>query len=249
MVNMIVVFGPTPESYAIGCGRRFAYQNISPTLAETIQNQGLAAPDTEWISVTQNMDNWVGHNSTLAKKHYSNSLEPTITEKLGDAKFVSFGGGRLHCEAEQRRRWFGNVDNPTVLGTIASLRQQMPDFDARLEGVIFGNGKNHLYMLTQGFVFYLDENTERKPDHPLVKVIRQFLTSGSWKILPSSTLCPWDDRYYFLNFQEEGGRAPEEQSALAVNENLKVALAISKANTTMVAVNALQQSIYGPRWY
>ncbi|KAF8885977.1 hypothetical protein BD779DRAFT_1786687 [Infundibulicybe gibba] len=247
-VNALAIFGPSPESYMVSCGRCFSYRNIPQSLADTIQNGGLSMMSTAWISVTRNMQDWVGLNDATGERHYSDNIAPEILKQLANAEHVSFGDANEYIvNLESVGAWYGNIDNPAVLESLASLRKQVPDFDARLEGIIIGHGKNHFYALTHGFVFHLDDELERDPRHPLTKVVREFQSAGSWRILKSSTLCPWDPRYFFLNFQEEGStviqrrwnlppemeqkmqelrdlvETPEEQRALLAHEQMQMA--------------------------
>ncbi|KAF8885976.1 hypothetical protein BD779DRAFT_646224 [Infundibulicybe gibba] len=130
------------------------------------------------------MQNWAGQNENTGTLHYSTNIEPKILEKLADAKHVSFGDANEYIvKLNATGSWYGDVNNLAVLESLASLRKQLPDFDARLEGIIIGHGKTHFYALTHGFSFHFDDEVERDPQHPLTKVIREFASNGSWRIL------------------------------------------------------------------
>ncbi|KAF8868533.1 hypothetical protein BD779DRAFT_1481365 [Infundibulicybe gibba] len=229
-INMLVVFGPTPESYVVSCGRRSSYRGIPQSLANAIQNGGLSGNTSgahqlipHIRSVTWNMENWVGHNVVTGKLCYSPNIEPEILKQLANAEHVSFGDANEYIVKLNDGSWYGNINNPAVLESLASLRKEISEFDAQLESIVIGHGKNHFYALTQGFLFYFDDELGRDPNHPLVKVIREFVDSGgSWRILRSSVLCPWDSQYFFLNFQQEGSTVVQRRWNLPLEMGQKM---------------------------
>ncbi|KAF8868532.1 hypothetical protein BD779DRAFT_947967, partial [Infundibulicybe gibba] len=176
MENMLVVFGSSPESYLVGCGRRFSWKNFPQSLTEIIQSGGLTMPNTAWISVTRDMKNWVALNRMTAKRYFSPGLESGIRDQLlgiqSNVKHVSFGDadfGEFVVTRYYSSAWYGRLRSP-LLAESKTLQRDRPNFDGNLEAIIIGQGENHIYALTNGFVAYFDDAVDADPDHPLPKV-------------------------------------------------------------------------------
>ncbi|KAF8885974.1 hypothetical protein BD779DRAFT_1531866 [Infundibulicybe gibba] len=242
MENMLVVFGLSSESYLVGCGRRFSWKNFPQSLTEIIQSGGLTMPNTAWIidqpfritticflSVTRDMENWVAYNRMTAKRYFSPGLEPGIRDQLlgiqSNVKHVSFGDadfGEFVVTRYYSSAWYGRLRSP-LLAESKTLQRDRPNFDGHLEAIIIGQGENHIYALTNGFVAYFDDAVDADPDHPLPKIVNEFAGDNSpWRILPDSALCPWDSHYFFLNFQQAGSNIIQRRWNLPAEMGEKV---------------------------
>ncbi|KAF8868534.1 hypothetical protein BD779DRAFT_948038 [Infundibulicybe gibba] len=169
------------------------------------------------------MQNWAGQNENTGTLHYSTNIEPKILEKLADAKHVSFGDANEYMvKLNATGSWYGDVNNPAVLGPLRLSGSNSPTSTRVWKVSSLGTGKTHFYALTHGFSFHFDDEVERDPQHPLTKVIREFASNGSWRILKSSALCPWDPQYFFLNFQQEGSTIIQRRWNLPPEMNQKL---------------------------
>lgn len=63
--------------------------------------------------------------------------------------------------------WYANVSD-SCEKTIGKLRTQVREFDAGLDGMLFGYDGNRIYIFQRGYAFHLEGAAEH-PEHPLHK--------------------------------------------------------------------------------
>ncbi|KAF7349102.1 hypothetical protein MVEN_01432300 [Mycena venus] len=270
--STLIVFGSSPESFYIGHGRRHFIENMPQSFTTHAQTD-LNISMTLWISVSRSLEVWVSYNVPNSQYHFPASINQAIRDHLGGtdaAQYVSFpdstNPGAYFAKGKNAGAWNGVLDNFFVT-QIKEYKADMPNFDARLKGMIFGKGKTFLCLLDSGFRGYLDENEIVGDHHPLRKVLQQHM--DGWTLEIGSTLCFYDSRYFVLYFKrpgqsgmtmhwnlpptmaqklhalEEAAKQPEEQIALMQESQMWQQVVQNRMNAEMQMSLMFQNSIRG----
>ncbi|KAJ6626251.1 hypothetical protein B0H10DRAFT_2430024 [Mycena sp. CBHHK59/15] len=226
--NILVVMGSSPDSYYLGCGRRHIVENMSASFTKHA-NSELNVSMTSWISMGKTLENWVDFNIATGDYHFNASLEKGILDHLSGANgkiaanFVSFPDdadpSHYFVKGKNEGAWSANLAMYFIEG-LTELKQGIPNFDQNIMGILFGQGKTHIYLFKGAFGAILDGDAEAK-DHPLNKVCQEF--DEGWCIERGSTLCFYDSRYFFLKLKRPGNNAIQMRWNLPPNMGAKLA--------------------------
>ncbi|KAF7335025.1 hypothetical protein MVEN_02252700 [Mycena venus] len=192
--NTLVVFA----SFFLGHGRRHAFQGVPEDFAANVQGVGLPITQTGWISFVKSIA-YIAKNDTRNQLFHSTHFPQEFISQVRTNPGVSF----ITIDSEDNyfikhnNGWNARLP-PKQLNNIRELKPHIPNFDdAR------GNyhGQTPIFYFAGGFMAELNEETQNNAKHPLTKVMAEF--DEGWCIEPGSTLCPYSDRYFFLNSRSQ----------------------------------------------
>ncbi|KAG8822161.1 hypothetical protein FRB91_008190 [Serendipita sp. 411] len=239
---MHVVFGPNPGSYYVACGRNLEFKDMP--VAFTDKMKEFTVVSWSWISMGPNCETWVARNAENDTFYFNTGLNTDIHSYLTgkndrtQAQFVSFAPESGYwCVKHNLNGWNAYVSKSSEK-KILEMQARVQGFDGGLKGILFGHGDSHIYMFQAGFAYNLEGDAENA-EHPLHKVLEEFLNRGEgWIIEESSSLCFYDDRYFFLKFKRTGDDSmemrwnlPEEMAA-----RLSSLVDIAKTSTEQHAI-------------
>lgn len=211
---MLVIFGPSPQSYVVATGRRFFCEGMPESLDNSLSS-GIAIMQVDWISIDSEGKTWVAHDYVTEHYHFDKELDPVIRTHLegSDGKppsnYVTFPSeaGSYFIKHVARGGWFANLE-PPYINRVTEMREKYDAFDLGLTGIVFGKDTTHIYVHETGFVAFLCDEAQ-DPGHILHKTLAEFSemnvddNSGTpWLLLPRSQLCTYDSRYFFLAFKK-----------------------------------------------
>ncbi|KAJ7104333.1 hypothetical protein B0H15DRAFT_20994 [Mycena belliarum] len=208
--STVVLFGSGPEAYYVGHGRRHFIDGMSPSFtnhATTALNISMSL----WISVSRDGETWIDYNAATEQFHHNSGLHQDIRDHLSGAngnfaaQFVSFPDTREHTyfvKGKDTGAWNAVLPNDFIQ-RLTEKQAAMPNFDAGVTGMLFGQGTTNIILFTTGFDAVFDESYIKEADHPLYKVLVEFGTEP-WCIERGSQLCFYDSRYFFLKFSKPG---------------------------------------------
>ncbi|KAJ7463321.1 hypothetical protein FB451DRAFT_1494328 [Mycena latifolia] len=233
--NTVVVFGSSPDSYYVGHGHRHFVGNMSPSFMNHAKND-LNITMSHWISVSRNGDTWIDCNVATAKFQFSADIAQDIRDHLNGAngkaadEFISFPDTQEHAYFVLGKKagiWNAVLPNHFIQ-RLMNMQRAVPDFDATLTGMIFGQGTTSIITFKGGFDASFDEAYINPPDHPLFKVLREFSEPGCC-IERESTLCLYDSQFFFLKFKKASERT------VHTRWNLPIAIAAKLAELKELA--------------
>ncbi|KAF7334943.1 hypothetical protein MVEN_02244000 [Mycena venus] len=208
--NTLIVLGNSPNSYYVGYGRRHFVEGMSPSFTEHART-ALNITMTQWVSMSSSLDTWVDYNVASDQFHFNADISPNIRDHLSGANgkcaagFVSFPDsgepGQFFVSGKTQGAW--NCVLPDhYIQNLTKLQREEPNFDTEITGVLFGKGKTNIMLFRSGFIADFDGDVS-STDHPLYKILAEF--SDGWCIDRGSSLCFYDNRFYFLKFKRPGG--------------------------------------------
>ncbi|KAF8205270.1 hypothetical protein K438DRAFT_1715679 [Mycena galopus ATCC 62051] len=272
--NTLVVLGSSPDSYFVACGRLHFIENMPEgftnhaksdlSVSMTLWISTNRTLDT-WI--THNVATAKFHFNANINQDIRDHL--TGTNGKAAVEYVSFpdsdNPGHFFAKGKNRGAWNALLDNYFVQ-KINATKAQVRDFDAGVTGMLFGRGKTYILMFQVGFLADLDKDEISDEEHPLAKVLAQY--RDGWCIDRGSTLCFYDSRYFFLKFKRPGqnetkmhwnlptdvnakllelreqAQQPEEQRALAEEDQRWMTLAQARMNMETRNTNMLADTMY-----
>ncbi|KAJ7638051.1 hypothetical protein B0H17DRAFT_1216905 [Mycena rosella] len=199
--NTLVVFGPSPESFFLGHGRRHVFQGVPEGFAKQVQGVELPITQTGWISFDPTGTKYVARNDNRKQFCHSTNISQELLDhlKTHGATLITLGPDDTYF-IKHNKGW--NARLPlTELQHLNHLKPHIgAKFDSAIRGLLFGHGQTHIFLLAGGFLANLSEETKKDLEHPLTKVLLEF--DEGWSMEPGSTLCPYSDRYFFLKFKK-----------------------------------------------
>ncbi|KAH8828079.1 hypothetical protein DL96DRAFT_1555599 [Flagelloscypha sp. PMI_526] len=209
--NYVAVFGPNPESWLVGHGRRYASKNLNSELMKEISNNNLPIHHVGFLTMDPTGERWFGRNDDTGTCYFDDNFAKELPDIIEIAKnhkieAVTLGPSATLIDGQTGTSWsvryqngFQVVPSQTIKASIQQAQQTITgDFGNRFKGILFGYGQSHILSFDTGFAPLLNEQTATDPDHPLFKILAEY---KGWTLLPGSTLCHWDDRYFMFLFK------------------------------------------------
>ncbi|TFK33291.1 hypothetical protein BDQ12DRAFT_670400 [Crucibulum laeve] len=254
----VICFGPNTDTFYIGCGMRYYAQNMPPTISNTLKK--LPAIQIKWMSMDWDGQGWAvrdAYNNTKIIGHINKGLE-----------FVSFGANKsIWFAGVSTGNWHGNLEDKMIL-KLNEVRAISPNFDAALEGILFGKGTTMVFIGKQGFAYFTDEEAE---GGKMESVLNEYIhRNPPWILMHGSSLCLYNIDYYFLKFKDPNSNniemrwnlpmpmfeklaelkaqaaRPESQLAIQQYESLNMVAATGRLNVAIATSNAVNSL---NRWY
>ncbi|GJE90150.1 hypothetical protein PsYK624_062750 [Phanerochaete sordida] len=236
-LNLMVVFGPTDDSYFVTYGRRMHYKNMPDSLVKTFKEQADMNPmNVAWLRMHPNGKTWVAMNMYNLTLWYDLSIQADLLpyikgDQYGAKKAASLSwtddGRGYFVKLRGGDGWTMDVPDEYPL-QIAQLRRQLSDFDQGIKTILFGQGGTHVYIFERGFVAHF-EGTAEDSEHPLNKIFQEFGKPG-WDLHETSCLSPYNNRHFLLKFQQQGTTTLQMRWSLpdAASKGLKELMEIAE---------------------
>ncbi|KAJ7118361.1 hypothetical protein C8R44DRAFT_878957 [Mycena epipterygia] len=140
--NTIILLGTSPDSYYVGHGRRHFVENMSLSF----MNHARTA-----LNITMT--------------HFNADINQDISDYLRaangkpGAEFISFPDSEESSQYFVKGKKNGNwnaVLPDYFIQQLSTKQRTVPNFDTDLTGILFGQGKTHICLLTTGFDAHFD---------------------------------------------------------------------------------------------
>ncbi|KAJ7325784.1 hypothetical protein DFH08DRAFT_968427 [Mycena albidolilacea] len=182
--------------------------------AKQVQGVELPITQTSWISFNSTGTKFLASNEDQKRSTYSTDVQDLITHIKNDGvAFATLGIDDSYFVKHPKGGWHARL-SPLHTENLKYLITHVGSdkFDHMIKGPLFGYDKSHIFLITNGFIAVLNEETKKRsraPAHQVEHITRksQVLTEfdkEGWCLEPGSTLCPYSDRYFFLRFKKPG---------------------------------------------
>ncbi|KDR77651.1 hypothetical protein GALMADRAFT_1326499 [Galerina marginata CBS 339.88] len=206
--NPVIAFGASENSFYVGCGLKYYAPGVPMSLTTTIQT--LPSMDMAWLSLDGEAQAWIAREKNSGRSHYSTNLPTKVVEALnGSAKYVTLGRTKeWYFVKPGAGQWIGNLHDETTKGCDGMRVTLGENFDAALNGIIFGKqfqiligqGGNMLFMFPAGFNAWTDDEGA---ESNLKKLLLEYLKGNEWLLEQGSSLCQWNINYFYLIFKNK----------------------------------------------